>query len=131
MKDKKIILLIEDDSAIIDVYKTGLESTGKFKVEVATLGSKAIEEMKEISQNKKKKPDLILLDIILPDINGIKVLEEIKRREETKDIPVFILTNYGSKDFKKQGIALKAEEYIIKTDCPPSKLTKLIKKRLK
>jgi CheY-like chemotaxis protein len=128
---KKIILLIEDDLAIIDVYKTGLEKAGKFKVEAITLGSEAIERIKSISENKSKKPDLVLLDIILPDINGIKILESIRNQEKTKDIPVFVLTNYGGKKFKKEGLALNAEEYIIKTDCPPSKLTKLIKKRLK
>jgi len=131
MRSKKTILLIEDDLAIIDVYKTGLEKTGKFTVETITLGSEAIEKINDINKNKAEKPDLVLLDIILPDINGLQILDDIKNQERTKDLPVFILTNYGSKKFKREGVALKAEKYIIKTECPPSKLSKLIEKRLK
>jgi len=131
MKSKKLILLIEDDPAIIDVYKTGLEKAGQFKVEAITLGSEAVKKIKDINENKSKKPDLVLLDIILPDIDGIKVLKSIKNQEKTKDIPVFILTNYGGKEIKKQGLAFKVKEYIIKTECPPSKLIKLIKEQLK
>jgi len=131
MKSKKLILLIEDDPAIIDVYKTGLEKAGQFKVEAITLGSEAVKKIKDINENKSKKPDLVLLDIILPDIDGIKVLKSIKNQEKTKDIPVFILTNYGGKEIKKQGLVFKVKEYIIKTECPPSKLIKLIKEQLK
>ena len=131
MRGKKTILLIEDDLPIIDIYRTALEKTGGFKVEAITLGSEAIKMIRGINENKIKKPDLILLDIILPDMNGLQVLEEIRKQKATRDLPVFILTNYGDKELKKVGIALKAERYITKTDCPPTKLVELVKKRLK
>ncbi len=127
---RKKILLIEDDSAIIDVYKTGLESTGKFKVEVITLGNEALEKIKRINEEKDKKPDLVLLDIILPDINGLEILRKIRQGEKTKDLLVFVLTNYGSKEFEREGFKLKVKKYITKTECPPSKLVKLIEEEL-
>ena len=127
---KKTILFVEDDIATIDVYKTALEAAG-FDVDPMLLGEEAIRKIKEIEQGEAKKPDLVLLDLLLPDINGIEVLEELKRYEKTKDIPVLILTNYSSEELEKRGLLLKAEKYLLKTDYPPSKLVELIKKELK
>ena len=127
---KKTILFVEDDIATIDVYKTALEEAG-FNVDPMLLGEEAIRKIKEIEQGEAKKPDLVLLDLLLPDINGIEVLEELKKYEKTKDIPVLILTNYSSDELEKRGLLLKAEKYLLKTDYPPSKLVELIKEELK
>lgn len=126
---KKRILFIEDDAATIDVYGTALKEAG-FKVEVITLGEEAIKRIKEMKD--AEKPDLVLLDLILPDINGIQVLEESRKREETKDLPVFILTNYTNEQLRNKGIKkLDSERYLLKTDYPPNRLVKLVKERLK
>jgi len=127
----KTILLIEDDEPIIDVYTTALEKTDHFKVEAITLGYKAIERIKKIQQGKAKKPDLVLLDLILPDINGLEVLAEMKKYEETKDIPVFILTNYTSRELERLGYGLKTEKYLTKTEFNISQLVKMVKECLK
>jgi len=127
---KKTIFLIEDDSGIIDVYKTGLETVGKFKVEVAETCQQARERFKEFEEDSGK-PDLILLDLILPECNGIQLLEELKKSEKTKNIPVFVLTNYGSKEIEKMGAKLNAEQYLIKTETTPTELVKIVKKALK
>jgi len=127
----KIIYLIEDDNGIIDVYKTGLELMGKFKVEVSENCQKAREKIKEIKNKKSKKPDLILLDLILPECNGIDILKELKKTKETKDIPVFILTNYTSEEIKRIGINLGTKDYLTKTETTPTKLAEIIKERLK
>ena len=126
----KTILLIEDDLAIIDVYTTVIEQAG-FKVESMTLGSEAIKRIGEIKQGNAKKPDLILLDLILPDINGIEVLKEMRKEKKTKDVAVFVLTNYTDEELKKMGYDLKTEKHLLKTDYTPTQLIKLIKKRLK
>jgi len=126
----KTILLIEDDLAIIDVYTTVLEGAG-FKVEAITLGAQAIEKMKDIKKGKAKKPDLLLLDLILPDINGIDILKAMRKEKETKDIAVFVLTNYTDRELEKMGYDLKSEKHLLKTDYTPTQLVKLIKKRLK
>jgi DNA-binding response OmpR family regulator len=125
----KFILLIEDDTAIIDVYKTALEANG-FKVEVITMGKDAFEKVERLEKGEEKNPDLVLLDLILPDVNGIEILEAIRKKTATKDIPVYILTNYSDPELEKLGNKLKAEKYVLKTECTPKKLVDMIKERL-
>ncbi len=126
---RKIILFIEDDLPTIDVYKTALEKAG-FDVDPMLLGGEAIRKIKEIEQGKAKKPDLVLLDLLLPDMNGMEVLKEIRKQKKTKDIPVFILTNYTDEKLKEKGLFFKAEQYLLKTKYTPSKLAELVKKEL-
>jgi len=125
---KKRILFIEDDAATLDVYGTALKEAG-FKVEIITLGEEAIKRVKEMKD--AEKPDLVLLDLILPDINGIEVLKEIRKRKEMEALPVFILTNYTDEQLEKEGIRLDSEKYLPKTDYPPNRLVELVKERLK
>ncbi len=125
----KTILFIEDDMPTIDIYQTALTGAG-FEVEVISWGGKAIEKIKEIEKGKAEKPDLVLLDLILPDINGIEVLKEIRGQEATKDLTVFILTNYTNKKMEKMGYDLKSERFLLKTDYAPRQLIELIKERL-
>lgn len=127
---KKTILFIEDDLPTIDVYKTALEKAG-FDVDPMLLGEEAIRKIKEIEQGKAKKPNLVLLDLALPDINGIEVLEEIRKQKKTKDMLVFILTNYTNKELEQRGLFFKAEKYLLKTDYTPRELVELIKKEFK
>lgn len=126
MGAKKLILFVEDDLATVDVYKTALEKAG-FDVSPILLGEEAVRRIQEAEKGETQKPDLILLDLILPDINGIEVLEEIRKQEKTKDIPVFILTNYTDSKLEQKGLKLKAERYLLKTDYTPSQLVKIIK----
>ena len=84
----KKIFIVEDDSAIADVYKTVIEKS-HFRVEVFGLGQEVIKAVKELSTNKEKKPDIVLLDLILPDINGMEVLKEIRGSEDLRDIMQF------------------------------------------
>lgn len=127
---KKTILLVEDDLSTIDIYETVLKKAN-FEVETIRWGEKVLKKIKKIREGKIKKPDLILLDLILPDISGIKVLEEVKKYKETKDIPVFVLTNYADPEMEKREEELKSDGYFFKTDYTPRKLVELIKKRLK
>lgn len=128
--NKKRVLLIEDDLAIVDIYETVLKAAG-FEVGTITIGSQAIEEIKKIQEGKGEIPDLVLLDLILPDINGIKVLEEMRKKDRTKNLPVFILTNYTSKEIMEIGKKLGAERFLLKTDFTPSQLAEVVKARLK
>lgn len=126
---KNKIFLVEDDLATVDVYKTGFEAAG-FKVETAFTGLEAIEKLKWYDENVEKKPDLVLLDIILPDIVGIDVLKKLRELENIKNTKVLILSNYTDKDLKSKGLLLKSERYLLKTDCKPSDLVKIVKKEL-
>lgn len=126
---KKKILLVEDDPAILDIYKTIIEKAG-FTVDIVELGQRAINQIKDMAAGKAEKPDIVLLDLVLPDINGTEVLREIKKNDATKDIFVFILTN------QKNGQSLefddiKPEKIIIKADITPTQLVKVIEEQLK
>lgn len=126
----KNILLVEDDIAIVDVYKMALEAKG-FGVDVVTLGKEAIEKMDMLEKGEGQKPDLVLLDIVLPDMNGMDILKEMRERSASKNIPVFVLTNYSDKDLEEKGKELKAEKFILKAGCSPSKLVEMAEERLK
>jgi len=126
----KKILLIEDDMATVEVYKTGLEAAG-FDVDPITTGAEAIRMLRDLNDNPKNKPDLILLDMILPDLLGIEILKKIRGFENIKDIKVLILSNYTDKELTKKGLLLKTEKYLLKTNYRPSDLVKIVKKELK
>jgi DNA-binding response OmpR family regulator len=127
---KKKIILIEDDVATIEVYKIGLERAG-FDVDPVTTGQEAIRLFEEIDKEPERKPALVLLDILLPDMNGIDILKKIRELDNVKDVKVLILTNYSSKELEKKGIFLRSEKYLLKTEHAPSDLVMLIKEELK
>jgi DNA-binding response OmpR family regulator len=124
----KKILLVEDDPFLIDIYQKKLKDSG-FKVEVAKDGEKALEILKE------KNFDLMLLDIVLPKIDGWKILEEIKEmKKEKKDLEkmkIVIWSNLGEKEDVKKGISLGATSYLIKANFTPSEVVREIEKILK
>lgn len=127
---KKKILLIEDDIATIEVYRTGLENAG-FDVDPITTGAEAIRRLRELDSHPEDKPDLVLLDMILPDILGIEILKKIRGFKNIKDLNVLILSNYTDKQLKTKGLLLKTERYLLKTDYRPSDLVKVVKEELK
>ena len=120
------ILLIEDEPRQIEIYEKAISEAG-FEIESLKWGQEGLERLEEIKSKKKEKPDLILLDLILPDINGIAILEKAKLDLQLKDIPFFILTNYSDPELEKTGEELGVEKHIIKTDVTPSQLIKIIK----
>ncbi|MBU3942388.1 response regulator [Patescibacteria group bacterium] len=126
---KKLIFLVEDDASTMEVYKLALEGAG-FEVDPIESGEEALEKIKEIEQGKLKVPDLILLDYILPGIDGFEVLEEIKKNSKTKKIKVFLTTNYSIEELKNRREFINGEKFILKADYSPTKMVQLIKKEL-
>jgi DNA-binding response OmpR family regulator len=109
MKNKHKVLLIEDDKFLIKLYSEKLTREG-FEVSMAISGEEGLKKI------EREKPDLVLLDIILPQKNGFDILSEIKLNPDTKNIPVIILTNLGQDADIKTGMELGAADYLIKTD---------------
>ncbi len=107
MKKAKIVL-VEDDVILSKVINEELEEAG-FDV------IKAIDGEKGLVAVKSKKPDLVLLELMLPKMHGFEVLEEIKKDPEVQSIPVMILTMLGSDDDIKKGLQLGANDYIVKS----------------
>jgi len=125
----KKILLIEDEIPVVDIYERVLSKAG-FEAKSLTNGKEALSELQKIKHQKEAKPDLILLDLILPDINGIEILREIKSWQETRNIPVVILTNYKDAETEERGDSLGANAYIIKTNITPEEIVDIVKKYL-
>ncbi len=117
----KKVLIVEDDVFLSNIYNKKFTNEG-FEVYTASDGKKAVIIIKQ------KKPDIILLDIMLPQMDGFEVLEEIKKDPEVKDIPVILLTNINEQDGIKKGYDLGAKDYIIKTFFTPSEIVDKVKK---
>lgn len=121
---KKKILIVEDDFFVRDLYDRELSREG-FEIETAVDGSEGLVKAVEGAY------DLILLDIMLPKMNGLDVLKTLKEKEETKDIPVVLLTNLGQDSVIIEGFALGAVGYLIKAAYTPSQIIEEVKKFLK
>ncbi|OGE78225.1 MAG: hypothetical protein A2751_03655 [Candidatus Doudnabacteria bacterium RIFCSPHIGHO2_01_FULL_46_14] len=120
MPKSKKILLIEDDQDLAELYDEVLSA--KYEVEIAHNGKEGLELA-------TKKPDLILLDILLPSMNGFELLKAFKKDPQIKNIPVIVLTNLGSKhvdDDKKLALLLGAEDYLVKTYHQPQEILEKI-----
>jgi DNA-binding response OmpR family regulator len=120
----KKILIIEDDPFLSEMYVTKL-TQANFQVEVATDGKAGMRKIKE------SKPDLVLLDIVLPKLDGFAVLQKVKKDPELKKIPVVLLTNLGQKNEVEKGLAFGADEYIIKAHFTPTAVVAKVKEILK
>lgn len=106
---KKIkIVLVEDDEILSKVIDEELSDAG-FDVTRVFSGDKALKVVLD------EKPNLVLLDLILPEVHGFDILAEMKRDSHTRDIPVMILTMLGSDDDIKKGLTLGAVDYIVKS----------------
>jgi DNA-binding response OmpR family regulator len=122
--DKKVkILLTEDDKFISRAYTDGLTRAG-YEVKQAYNGNEALELVKDF------KPDLILLDLIMPGKNGFETLGDLKADHELKDIPVIVLSNLGQDTDIQQGKDLGAIDYLIKSNYSLSEVIDKINKHL-
>lgn len=123
-EDKKKILIVEDDRFLSEMYATKLTASG-FEVETAEDGQEALAKVKE------QKPDLILLDIVLPKMDGFEFLRSFKKDPASEKILVVILTNLGQKEEVDKGLKLGANDYIIKAHFTPTEVVAKVKKLLK
>jgi two-component system alkaline phosphatase synthesis response regulator PhoP len=117
------ILIIEDEKVLAEMYKEKFEKEG-FKVHLAFTSNEGL------NLAKKEKPDLILLDILLPGEDGISFLKWLKNEPEISSIPVVIISNYDDPKAKKEAFELGVKEYLLKTDYTPQQLVEKIKKYL-
>ncbi len=121
MNQKNKVLLIEDDLSLLKIYSNKLK-INQFDVSVATTGDEGLRKA------QVEKPNIILLDLILPGKDGFLVLEELKKNAETEKIPVVILSNLGQKSDIEKGRALGAVDYLVKADESLVDLVEKIKK---
>jgi DNA-binding response OmpR family regulator len=120
----KKILFIEDESALQKTFGEILKQEG-FEMISALDGESGL------NLAKTKKPDLILLDLILPKKDGFEVLKELKEDEKTKEIPVIVLTNLEGIDDVDRALQLGATTYLVKAQYTLEEVIEKVKKTLK
>lgn len=115
---KKKILFVEDEAELIMLMKTRLEANG-YEVVSAMDGEEGLKKVYE------EKPDLVLLDLIMPKMNGLEVCRRLKNDPATKDIPVLVVTAAGLKDLDEQCKSACADGYVKKPYDPQELLNKI------
>lgn len=113
--------MIEEDRFLRKLYKNKFLKSG-FEFLEATNGVEGLNKV------FSEKPDLVLLDIILPRKNGFDVLIDMKRNTATKEIPVIIFSNLSQESDKKRGLSLGARDYLVKTEVSYSEVVNKVKK---
>jgi len=119
----KKILIIEDEKILLNLLEQKLKQEG-YEVLTATDGEKGLEEMKML------KPDLVLLDIVMPRMGGFEVMEEMAKEENLKEIPVIIISNSGQPVEIDKARTLGAKDWLIKTEFDPKKKKKKVRNQL-
>ena len=118
----KKILVAEDEEVLLNVLKDRFEAEG-WEVTTARDGEEAVESI------KKTRPDLVLLDLLMPKKDGFEVLKEIRGDPEFKTLPIIVvLSNLGSDEDIKKALALGANDYFVKTQHPMSEIVEKAKK---
>src|SRR3989344_6181112 len=117
------VLIVEDEDILAKVLEEKFQDE-KFEVAVAGDGELALELAKSF------KPNVIILDLILPKKDGFDVLRDLKSHPELKQIPVVILSNLGQDEELKRGLALGAADYLVKTQHPIKEVVEKVKAQL-
>jgi CheY-like chemotaxis protein len=117
------VFIVEDDPLISRMYQK-IFTFEQFEVDVAANGEEALSKVTIF------KPDIVLLDVMMPKMNGLQVLEELKENEQTKKIPVVMLTNLAGQQDAETAIAKGAVKYIIKSEYEPKQVVEMVKEIL-
>jgi len=118
-----IILITEDDPLMSRMYQKIFSFEG-FQVEMAADGQEGLDKAREL------KPTMILLDVMMPKLNGLQVLEKLKADPETKAIPVVMLTNLAGQQDAESALAKGAIKYIVKSEYEPKQVADMVKELL-
>lgn len=119
-EDKIRVLLIEDEEEVAELYKIKLTLDG-YEVLVATGGQEGLDKA------LKENPELIFLDIKMPEMDGFEVLKKLRKSSKTEGTPVIILSNFDEEDLIEKGLTLGANEYLIKSQFTPEAISEKVK----
>lgn len=119
--EKKIkVLLIEDEPEVLELYRLKL-TLDDYDVVVASSGKEGLS--KALSEN----PELVFLDIKMPEMDGFEVLKKLRESPKTKNTPVVILSNFDEQEMIEKGLSLGANEFLIKSQFTPEEISSKIK----
>lgn len=119
--DKKKVMIVEDDAVLVNALTLALKDEG-YDISVATDGEEAEKKI------LKERPDLILLDLLLPIKSGFEVLKIVRGNPDTKDISVVILTNFEQETSVDEGMRLGAKDYVVKANIDIKDIPEIVKK---
>ena len=122
---KRSVLIVEDDSFLSDMYQTKFSSAG-YDVHIAQDGVQCLEELKG-----GFRPDVMLLDVVMPRMDGIELLSAVKKDDNFKNIPVILLTNLGQESDVKRGMEMGAVDYLVKAHFTPSEVARKVEEIMK
>ena len=114
------VLVVEDDPLLLDLYRLKLTGEGHAVVT-------AINGREGVEAAQAARPDLILLDILMPEVDGYTALRQLKASPATKNIPAIIFSNLSQDAEIKKGLKLGADDYVIKTSLTPTQLAEKVK----
>lgn len=114
------VLIVDDDNFLLDMYALKFKESG-FTVEVAQNGEEALKKAKEFG------PGVILLDIVMPRMDGFEVLRTLKKDNIAPEASILILTNLGQKEDVEKGMRLGADDYVVKAHFTPSEVVNKVK----
>lgn len=114
------ILIIDDDPFILDMYVLKFKEVG-FRIEIAKNGKDGLQKIIDA------KPNVVLLDIVMPVMDGFEVLRHLAKEKKLEGTKVILLTNLGQKDDVERGLKLGAKDYIIKAHFTPSQVVDKVK----
>jgi len=123
MNIKPKILIIDDDFFLLDMYILKFQEAG-FDIETAKNGAEALEKLK----SKNLNPDVILLDILMPSMDGFEFLKIVKDKNIAPNSKIIVLSNVGQKEEIDKSLNLGAKDYIIKAHHTPSEVMEKIRK---
>ncbi len=113
------ILLVDDDNALRELYAVELSSKHYTVIE-------APDGEQGLAKVKAEKPDLVLLDIMMPKLDGVATLTRLKQDPETKSIPVVMLTNFGQENLVQQAFSSGATDYLLKYKVTPAEMAEKV-----
>lgn len=116
MEDKVRILLVEDEPEVAELYKLKLTLDG-YEVLTASNGQDGLKKALE------EGPEMIFLDVKMPEMDGFEVLKRLRSEPKTKNIPVIILSNFDEQEMIEKGLTLGANEYLVKSQFTPEEIS--------
>ncbi|OGY24010.1 MAG: hypothetical protein A2Y57_01365 [Candidatus Woykebacteria bacterium RBG_13_40_7b] len=120
-EDKIKVLLIEDEKEVLDLYRLKLNLDG-YNVLAAESGQAGLDlAFREL-------PEIIFLDLKMPEMDGFEVLKRLRENPKTKDTPILILTNFDEEELVEKGLTLGANEYLVKSTFTPGEISKKVEK---
>jgi len=125
-KKPRVLFFVEDELDIVALYTTAFEDGG-FVVDNVTNGREAIERLEYFVEADVERPNVMILDILLPDASGMEILQEVRKRPLFDHTPVIMFTNFSSDELREEIRKIPSTEYLLKMEVTPEQLVHKVK----